>query len=289
MRIGDYYVAASWADYSLAGLKIGIFGLLLAIFWWLVNRVTHFDDHEELFVKRNSSYLTQRCGLLLGQGVAMWPLLGSTGRLGFDLAWLVGGGLWTMLLLGLLWPVLNRLIGHGEMTDPQDTRERALSLVRAAFFVASGLVIGAGLSGSAPSLAAGIASTVGFTLLGLAVLYAAYRINARVPLFDHLGRHLANGNLSAGIIAAGFTLALGLVLNKAIAGDFAGWVPSLLGFAVTAVAAVIGFYVVSWLMDMLIITSASLRQVVREDQHLAAVVTATMLVTVAIAVAALPV
>ncbi|MGH3712095.1 MAG: DUF350 domain-containing protein [Micromonosporaceae bacterium] len=276
------------ADYGLAILKIAIFGAQLALLWWIVNRATHFDDHSELFVRQNLSYAIQRCGLLFGQGIAMWPLLGSTGRTGFDLAWLVGGGLWAMLLLGLLWPVLNRLVGHGDMTDPQDRTERSTSVVRAAFFVASGLVISAGLSGEAPSITQGVISTVVFTALGLVVLYLAYLVNGRVPMFDRFSRHVADGNVAAAIIAAGFTLGLGLVLHKAIAGDFTTWGVSLAGFAITALVATAGFYLISWLMDTLIITSATLKQVVREDQRLAATVTATMLVTVAAAVTALP-
>lgn len=288
MRIGDFH-SSSLADYGVAAVKIGVFGLLLALLWWLVNRATRFDDHEELFVKRNGSYMIQRCGLLFGQGLAMWPLMGATDDLTAGLSWLIGGGLWVILLLGLLWPVLDRLVGKGRTTDPQDPIERSTSIVRAGFFVASGLVIGAGLSGTAPSLGLGIISTVVFTVLGLAVLCLAYLVNGRMPQFDRLSGHVAQGNVAAGIIASGFTVALGLVLNKAIAGDFIGWGGSLIGFAVTAVAAVIGFYLVSWLLDRFIITSATLREVVRQDQRLAAAVTATMLVTVAVAVAALPV
>jgi len=289
MLVSDYFSADAWAEYGLAAGKVAIFGVLVALLWSVVNRVTRFDDHEQLFVRHNRSYLMQRCGLLVGQGVAMWPLMGSTDRPWFDFAWLVGGGLWAALLLGLLWPVLNRVIGKGDMTDPEDRTERAASVVRAGFFVAGGLVIAAGLSGDAPSLGHGIVSTVVFTALGLLVLYAAYLLNGVMPQFDRLTRHVARGNLAAAIIAAGFTVALGLVLNKAIAGDFAGWVSSLVGFAVTAVVAMVVFYLASWLMDRFIITSATLAQVVREDQRLAATATATMLVVVAAAVAALPV
>lgn len=289
MLVSDYFSAEAWAEYGLAAGKLAIFGALVALLWSVVNRMTHFDDHEQLFVRHNRSYLVQRCGLLVGQGVAMRPLLGSTDRPWFDYAWLVGGGLWAALVLGLLWPVLNRVIGHGDMTDPEDRTERAVSVVRAGFFVASGLVIAAGLSGDAPSLVTGIVSTVVFTSLGLLVLYGAYRLNGVLPQFDRLSRHVAQGNAAAAIIAAGFTIALGLVLSKAIAGDFSGWASSLVGFAVTAVVAIAGFYLVSWLMDRFIITSATLAQVVRDDQRLAATATATMLVTVAVAVAALPV
>ncbi|MFB9235766.1 DUF350 domain-containing protein [Plantactinospora siamensis] len=289
MSISDNLPDATWTDYGVAAGKIVIFGVLVAALWSAVNRVTRFDDHEQLFVRHNRSYLIQRCGLLIGQGVAMWPLLGSTGRPWPELAWVAGGGLWAAALLGLLWPVLNRLVGHGDMTDPADPVEQSTSLVRAGFFVASGAVIGAGLSGSSPSVAVGIAATVVFTLLGLVVLYAAYRLNGVLPQFDRLSRHVARGNLAAAIIAAGFTVALGLVLHKAIAGDFTGWGSGLAAFAMTAVLATAGFYLVSWLMDRFIITSATLAEVVRTDQRLAATATAALLVTVAAAVAALPV
>ncbi|HEX2417854.1 MAG TPA: DUF350 domain-containing protein [Micromonosporaceae bacterium] len=288
MRTVDY-PSSTLADYGVAALKIAIFGVLLALLWWLVNRATRFDDHEELFVKRNAPYVIQRCGLLLGQGLAMWPLLGSGDSFAADIGWLLGGGLWAIAVLGLLWPVLDRIVGKGETTDPTDPVERSTSIVRAAFFVATGLVIGAGLSGSAPTVALGIASTLVFTSLGLVVLCFAYLVNGRVSQFDRLSQHIAQGNVAAGIIAGGFTVALGVVLNKAIAGDFVGWGSSLLGFTVTAVVAVVGFYVVSWLLDRFIITSATLRQVVQEDQKLAATVTAAVLVTVAVGVAALSV
>ena len=289
MTVRDWFSPELWMEFGVAAGKLAIFGAFLALLWAVVNWVTHFDDHDQLFVQRNRSYLMQRCGLLLGQGVAMWPLLDSSGRLGFDFAWLVGGGVWVMVLLGLLWPVLNWVVGKGDMTNPDDVQERSLSIVRGSFFVAAGFVIAAALSGDAPSVVTGIVSTVVFTLLGLIALVLAYLVNGAVPQFDRLSQHLRSGNVAAAIIAGGFTIALGIVLNKAIAGDFTGWALSLVGFAVTLVVAMIGFYLVSWLMDKFIITSATLAQVVREDQQLPAVATAAMLVTVAAAVAALPV
>jgi uncharacterized membrane protein YjfL (UPF0719 family) len=281
VRIGKYYDVPGLGDYALAGGKLLIFAAFIVLAWTLVNRVTSFDDHTALFAERNTAYALQRGGLVLGQAIAMTSLISSRyDTWWIELAWLAGGGVWaTLLLLGMRL-VLRRLVPFAP-----DAGHRTVSVgaVRGAFYVAGGLVIGAGLAGSAPSLATALASTVVFTALGLLVLGGTYLVNGRIRPYD-LNARVCSGNLAAAIVSGGFLVALGFVLRTAISGDFAGWITGLIGFALTAVFAVVCFYLLCIAVDRWVVTNATLAEVVDSGNALAATIMTVAMIAVALGV-----
>lgn len=281
VRIGKSYELPSISDFGFAGLELLIFAAFIIIGWSLINKITSFDDHEVLFVQRNAAYAAQRAGLVLGQAIAMTALVGShSSNRWQDIGWLCGGGAWTIAVLLCLRLVLSKLVSF----DPQAQHGTlSVGVVRAAFYIAGGLIISAGLGGYAPSVAEGLASTVVFTLLGLLVLAGAYLISDRVPPF-RLSSRVRSGNMAAALIAGGFTVALGLVLRNAIIGDFTGWASGLIGFAVTAVVAVAAFYLLCLAVDRWIITNATLAEVVEGEHLLAAGIVAISLIAIALGV-----
>lgn len=281
MHIRDYYDVPGLGDYALAGGKLLIFAAFIVLTWTIVNRITSFDDHHAIFGEHNVAYALQRGGLVLGQAIGLTALISSKSDDAWeDLAWLVGGGVWvTGLLLGI------RLLLHTMIPFNGDARHRTVSvgLVRGAFYVASGLVIGAGLSGTAPTLAKALVSTLVFTLLGLAVLVGTYLLNGRIPPFD-LNTRVRNGNTAAALIAGGFLVALGFVLRNAIAGDFTGWASGLIGFAITGIVALFAFYVLCFAVDRWIITNTTLAKAIEGDHALAAGILSIALIALALGV-----
>lgn len=283
IRIGESYQLPSISDFGFAGLELLIFAAFIIVGWSLINKITSFDDHEVLFVQRNSAYAAQRAGLVLGQAIAMTALVGShSANRWQDIGWLLGGGAWAMAILLGVRLGLSKLVSF----DPEAKHGTlSVGVVRGSFYVAGGLIIAAGLGGSAPSLLEALASTAVFTLLGLVVLAAAYLLSDRVPPF-RLSSRVRSGNMAAALIAGGFTIALGLVLRNAIAGDFTGWASGLIGFAVTAVVAVAAFYLLCLAVDRWIITNATLAEVVEGEHLLAASIIAVSLIAIAFGVGA---
>jgi uncharacterized membrane protein YjfL (UPF0719 family) len=283
VRISRYYQLPALSDYALAGLKLLIVAAFIVLAWGLINRITKFDDHHALFEERNTAYALQRGGMVLGQAIALTSLIEVKDDAWTDLAWLLCGGIWiTALLLGVR-ALLPVLVPFAPATDG---RTVSVGLVHGSFLTASGLVIGAGLTGFAPTLATAIAATVVFTLLGLGVLAAAYLGNGVVRPY-RLAARVREGNLSAGLISGGFLIALGLVLHNAIAGEFTGWISGLIGFAVTALIALAVFYLLCVAVDRWVIENATLVDVVDGDHVHAAAIVAVALVAIAIAVSAI--
>ncbi|MBN1171601.1 MAG: DUF350 domain-containing protein [Micromonosporaceae bacterium] len=281
MRIGQYYELPGLGDYGLACLKLVIFAAFIVLAWAIINRITAFDDHRALFEERKVAYALQRAGLVFGQAIALIALLSVKSDSAWeDLAWLIGGGIWiTALLLGLRY-LAPLVISAG---SPELEGSAAVGLVRGSFYAASGLVIGAGLTGSAPSLATALASTFIFTGLGIAVLVGAYLGNGSIPPFN-LNARVKEGNLAAAFIASGFTIALGLVLRNAIAGEFVSWSSGLVGFAATAVIALALFYLLCVVIDLWVITNTTLAKVVEGNHEVAAAVVAVALIAMALGV-----
>ncbi len=74
------------------------------------------------------------------------------------------------------------------------------------------------------------------------------------------------------------------MLHNAIAGDFTGWPSGLIGFAATALGAVVVCYLLCIAIDRWIITNTTLAKVVEGGHDLAAAVLAVALVATAVGV-----
>lgn len=280
MTIDPEYSVATWGEYGLAAVKVLVFVLLLAALWELVNALTRFDDEQELFDRRNVGYAVVRTSIVLAQAAAMLPLLGVTHG-GWDDVWsLIGWGVGIFVVMVGLNFVVDALVRHPGGLSALDRTSLSAAVLKAGVYLAAGLVFHAALSGTAPTLGQAIASSVVFAALGLVALVVAF---ALLRLVLPVGRGRPDGSTLAGsIVSAGVLIGLGLVLRSAIAGDFTSWGSGLLGFAVTFVAGFVGLVVVVLLVDLLIIRSRRLRQIVDGDEVLPAVVMAVMVLAVAL-------
>jgi uncharacterized membrane protein YjfL (UPF0719 family) len=281
MTIDTGYAVPSWSDYGFAALKVVLFALLLAALWELINKLTHFDDEKELFDRRNVAYTVVRTAVVLAQGIAMLPLLGvSNGGWG-DVVSLLAWGAAILVVMLALNSVVDALVRHPGGLSALDRTSVSAAVLKAGVYLAAGLVFHAALSGTAPSLGQAIASTAVFATLGLAALVLAFLLLGRLLPVGR-GRRGAESSLAGAIVSAGVLIGLGLVLRSAIAGDFTGWASGLLGFGVTFVAGFVGLVVVVVLIDVLVIRSRRLRQIVERDEVLPAVVMSAMVLAVAL-------
>ena len=278
------YNLPGFGDYALAGLKILIVVAFLVLLWVVIDRITSFDDERELFQRRNMGYAVVRISIVAAQAIALLPLIGTVSGtfwsdIGPLLAW---GAATTAVLLALNW-VFDATIHRSGGMDALSTGSMSDAIAKGAFYVASGLIFNAALSGTAPTLGQAIAASVVFSVLGFVALVLGYALMGLIGPFRRR-KQLGTDNLAASIISAGVVVGLGFILRLAIAGDFTGWGAGLAGFLVTFVLGYVALILMIFVIDIAVVRSKNLRQIVGDNEVPAACVMAGMLVALGLAI-----
>ena len=277
--------ARNWPPAAASLLLAFVAGGLL---WFTHNRLTRFDDREVLFRDGNVAYLVQRMALVLAFGIAVLPTITRTAE---DHRWygLVGQAMelvWVFVALLLVRYLVDVVV----LLRVNNTEELlrgnvALGVVEAGFYVGFGFVLNGSLTGASATLAQGIASTVVFGSLGLAVVVAVFWLHEAVTPW-HIRNHIREGRLAAAYEAAGVLASVGIVVREGVAGDFTGWRAGLVAFSATAVFAVATLYLFRWIANRLILRGSTLREIQERDMAGASAMSAVLMVVVAISVAA---
>jgi hypothetical protein len=272
----------------IATLQVVIVVLGVGGGWWLVNALTAFDDHAELWVANNWGYLVQRVGLVFVQVVGVSGLLGLDLNDWRSLAWVAGGLVWSTALAAAGFWITDWMILRTRATAFGELNRVPLSvgLVKLGFYVGLGLIVRATFVGQAPDVATALLSIAAFTAAGLVGLVLAFHLHGLVSRADLRAGTVAGG-LTEALESASVLAAVGLILHGAIAGDFTTWGDSLAGFGVALGVAYVGLYVARYVIDWFILTGeCTLRTIHAERQTGAAALLAALLVLVAVPVSA---
>lgn len=282
------HTAQNLSSFGIGVVEVLVFVGYLSGLWKLLNVITRdFDDHREIIVRGNWAYLVQRLGIAVAQAIGMLSSIGlGTPNRWSDAGWLVIAGAWVFVLLLAVYPVIDRTIGrHVERPDEARSDPLAVSMVKAAFYLAFGLIINGSLSGNAPDLATGMAAALVFTVLGGALLLVGYPLLDAFTPFP-LREGVRRGRLTCSLEAAGMLIALGLIMRNAIAGDFVGWGQAFTGFILTALAGLLVVWVTRYVFYRLVLTRSTRRSVHEANQVTAAALLAAFLPLVALPVTA---
>jgi hypothetical protein len=256
--------------------------------WWLLNAVTAFDDHHELWERANWGYLVQRVGFVAVQVIGVSSLIGQDLGHWSSLAWVGGGIVWATLLAILGYWITDWLILRTRATPlaALDGVPLSVGLIRLGFYLGLALVVRATFVGHAPDLRTSLTSIGVFTVAGIAGMVIASYLHSLV----------APGNLRAAVLAGGQTeglesaavlTAVGLILYGAMAGDFTTWPESLAGFGMALGVAYVGLYVARYLIDWFVLTGeCTLKTIHAQQQRGAAALLAFLLVMVALPISA---
>jgi hypothetical protein len=256
--------------------------------WWLLNRLTAFDDHEELWSATNWAYLVQRVGFVFVQVVGVSSLVGQDLTEWSSLAWVGGALVWATLLAAVGFLLTDWMILRTRATALAALNHVPLSVgvVRLGFYVGLGLVVRATFVGEAPTVGTGLLATLAFTAAGIAGLVLAFYLHSAVTR-GHLRTAVAAGGVTEALESAAALAAVGLILHGATAGDFTTWADSLGGFAVALGAAYVGLYVARYVIDWFVLTGdCTLKTIHAQQQKGAAALLAFLLVMVAIPISA---
>jgi hypothetical protein len=271
----------------IAVLQVLIVVIGVGAGWWLLNRLTSFDDHAELWLANNWAYLAQRVGLVFVQVVGVSSLVGQDVSEWSSLAWVAGTLAWATLLAAVGLPLTDWMILRTRTRlATLDQVPLSIGLVRLGFYIGLGMVVRATFVGEAPTVGTGLLATLVFTVAGIVALVVAFYLHSAVTR-GHLRTAVASGGVTEGLESAAVLASVGLILHGATAGDFTTWADSLRGFGVALGISYVGLYVARYVIDWFVLTGdCTLKTIHERQQKGAAALLAFLLVMVAIPISA---
>lgn len=281
------YMEPMWQEWPFAFMRLVLLACFVMIFWRVLNAITKFDDEAELVVSRNWAFLAQRMGIVSAFIIGSWPaVVRDRGEDHFiDYVWQGAETLWVLVALLAASVVVDRVVlAQVHNTTAIRDGNLALGLTEAGFYVGLGFILSGSLTGSSSTWQQGLASTVVFGILGLAVMVAVYWLHELITPW-HLRDNIRDGNVTAALEVAGILAALGVVVRIGVAGDFTGWRDGFVAFTATVIVAVFTLYLFRWFIDRALLLTTSIREIQANNQTVAQAFMSGTLFTVSFTVA----
>ena len=245
------------------GLVYVALGLVILFLAKLVrDLVTRHPIDEELVQKQNRAEALRLSGYLLGvilvfvgamSGPPGWAEaisgLGFNRDFGLDVLEVFLYSLGGIVALNLVRLLLDRLVLYKFQVEREILEDQNVGTGAVGFGmnVAAGLIIlGAVRGGGGPEVA------LAFFALGMVVLVAFalfYELTTTFDIHDEIERD----NPAVGIAFGGNLIAIGLVVEKALAGNFTGWFAGIVDFLVFAVVGFVLLYLLRLLVDLILL------------------------------------
>ena len=247
------------------GLVYVALGLIILVLSKFINDVvTHYRIDEEVVQKGNTAIALGLSGYFLGVilvfvGAAYQPfgLIVSDGwgfnrEFAFDVlrVFLYSlAGITALNLVRLLteYLVLYKFSVRRELVERQNV---AIGAVEFGMAIAIGLLIASSISGSG----GGPDASLAFFGMGLVVLILFTLFYELTTPFN-IHEEIEKNNLAVGITLGGNLIAIGLVIFKAVFGDFLGWSEGIAQLLTFAVAGFILLYLLRLIIDLALLPS----------------------------------
>jgi uncharacterized membrane protein YjfL (UPF0719 family) len=257
----DYIEVARRGSFVLEGLVILFVGKL---FRDLLSLARGYKTSELLTVHDNPAAAIDLCGYLVGLmlGVLGSLVVSSETWLGqaSDIA-LTGLVVIACLLLAS-WvadkAIFRGIDDHAALAEDGNV---ALALGRAGVFIGTGLVVRGALGPD--SAIVDCVAWVGIGLLAMVVMSLVYQ---RVTPYDDLAQ-IRDNNVAAALPLAGVVLAVGIIVEAAIAGQVESWSEDLASVGIYLGVSLVLLLVLRVLADLFLLPGASLSKEVAEDRN----------------------
>ncbi len=160
---------------------------------------------------------------------------------------------------------VDRLVLHKFSTERKiiDDQNAGTGAVEAGVYVATALVIAGSVSGEG----GGPETSLAFAALGLLVLVLYtlfYELTTSFNIHDEIDRN----NTAVGVALAGNLVAIGVVVLKAVAGDFVNWEEALAGFIIFAAFGFGLLLAMRLVVDLLIFPRVKVADELAKDRNL---------------------
>ncbi len=172
-----------------------------------------------------------------------------------------------IVVLNIARIIVDKLVLHDFSTEDEiiNDHNAGTGAVEFAVYVAVGLVIAGAISGES----GGPETALAFLVLGLAVLIIYTLIYEWTTPFN-IHEQIESDNVAVGVALGGNLIAIGIVVFKAVFGEFVGWTESLAGFITYAVVGFVLLYAVRFVVDKVLFPSSKLSDELAVDRNLGA-------------------
>ena len=185
-----------------------------------------------------------------------------------------------IVVLNIARIVVDKLVLRDFSTEEEIIRDQnaGTGAVEFAVYVAVGLIIAGAISGDS----GGPETAVAFVVLGLATLILYTLVYEWTTSFK-IHEQLEADNLAVGVALGGNLIAIGIVVFKAVFGEFVGWTESIAGFVTYAVVGFVLLYAVRFVVDKVLFPHVRLADELAVDRNLgAAFIVSTALISVSL-------
>ncbi|MFB6229545.1 MAG: DUF350 domain-containing protein [Salinibacter sp.] len=245
-----------------------LFAVVFMIGRWANRMITSYDIEEVLTEEDNPALAVSLAGYYLGIVIIyVGALLGPSHGLQTDLL-LVGGYALGGILLLLLSRYLNdKLILTGFSADKEilEDRNPGTGVVRFGSYVASALIVAGAVHGEG----GGPHTALAFYALGqVALLLFLWLYDFMTPY--SLQDQIEQDNFAAGIGFSGALVAIGLIIMRAVSGDFIGWVGNLRILGLNLLVIFVYLVGVRFFFDKMMIPESDLNVEIVRDRNVGA-------------------
>lgn len=163
--------------------------------------------------------------------------------------------------------IVDKLVLHDFSTEDEiiNDHNAGTGAVECAVYLAVGLVIAGAISGES----GGPETALAFLILGLVALIVSTLIYEWTTPFN-IHEQIESDNVAVGVALAGNLIAIGIVVFKAVFGEFVGWTESIAGFITYAVFGFILLYAVRFVVDKVLFPHSNLSDELAVDRNLGA-------------------
>lgn len=249
-------------------LYIILYFILFFFAKWLKGLMAKFNMDEELTHNDNYAICTSMVGYFIGMTVIYVGALSGDGKgLWEDVLEVAAYALGGILLLNLSRIINDKVIlfkfsVHKELVEDQNV---GTGVVEAATYIASGLVIAGAISGEGGGpLAALVFYAIG--QLCLIIFSLIYDRLSPYPVHDEIEKD----NIAAGLGFAGGIISIGIILMRAVSGDFQGWVEDLTTVGLDVLIIFVYLMGVRLVFDRFILRNSNLTTEIVQDRNLGA-------------------
>lgn len=245
-----------------------LFGAVFLVGRWANEMLTPYDIEEVLTEEDNPALAVSLAGYYLGIVIIyVGALLGPSQGLQTDLL-LVGGYALGGILLLLLSRYLNdKLILTGFSADKEilEDRNPGTGVVRFGSYVASALIVAGAVHGEG----GGPHTALAFYALGqVALLLFMWLYEFVTPYSLH--DQIEQDNFAAGIGFSGALVAIGLIIMRAVSGDFISWIGNLRILGLNLLIIFVYLIGVRFFFDKMMIPESDLNVEIVQDRNVGA-------------------
>ncbi|MHC4943104.1 MAG: DUF350 domain-containing protein [Planctomycetota bacterium] len=257
-----------------AGAGFVVLGLIVLVLAKIAKDfMTPFKLDQELTARDNPALGLSVTGYYLGVIIVFLGVLAESGEdtleytadaYGMDLLEVFLYGLAGIVLLNLGRLIVDKFILSQFSTRKEIIEDRNVGTGAVEFgnYVTSGLIIAGAFHGQGDPFTAVVFFALGEA--GLILFSWLYQLFTSYDIHGEIERD----NTAAGVALAGNMVAIGIVLLKALKGDFLGWTENITAFVVYAVAGCILLFVVRWIADLFMMPGATFDEEIARDRNI---------------------